>query len=368
MKHMLISRWLPVYVCLLAATLLPANAQDLPPWKVAGKLLGKPDGASDFKKSEDVSGIACNRSSGFPRLCILADDETQGAQIVILKDGELIAGDFVKLTDAQHANKPLELDAEGIAFENGSFYVIGSHGRPRHNDDPAKEAASNAKAQATRQIFRITLDTAGVDMQTGKLVSRPAIKPSTDLAGILQRQPDLSPSFDRALDDNGLTIEGIAVRDASLYVGMRGPVIGTDAAVLSMPLSAVFEGQPAPSTLHKLALEKDSLCASRGVRDMTAHANGFLVLAGPVNDPPDGREIQPGDYSIYLWDGKSGPERVMDLPAYGKKVKPEALLPLDGDAERVRVLLLFDGPKEGAPRSLEVPLKPMDPTRSRPCP
>ena len=51
-----------------------------------------------------------------------------------------------------------------------------------------------------------------------------------------------------------------------------------------------------------------------------------------------------------------------------KFCQPEALLPLDSDAERVRVLLLFDGPKEGAPRSLEVPLKPMDPTRSGPCP
>src|SRR6476620_4512765 len=155
MKHMLINRWLPVCVCLLAAPLLPANAQDLPPWKVDGKLLGKADGASDFKKSEDVSGIACDRSSGFPRLCLVADDETQGTQIVVLKDGELIAGDFIKLTEAQHAGKPLELDAEGVAFESGIFYVIGSHGRPRHGDDPKTEEKSNAKAKATRQIFSI---------------------------------------------------------------------------------------------------------------------------------------------------------------------------------------------------------------------
>src|SRR5215213_3646730 len=210
MKHALIDRWLPVYVCLLAVAPLPANAQDPPPWKIAGKLLGKADGASDFKKSEDVSGIACDRSSGFPRLCLVADDETQGAQIVILNDGDMVAGDFIKLTDAQHGSKPLELDAEGVAFDGGSFYVVGSHGRPRHNDDPKKEAASNAKAQATRQIFRITLDASSVDIKSGKLASQPAVKPSTDLAGILQQQGDLSSSYDRALEDNGLTIEGIA--------------------------------------------------------------------------------------------------------------------------------------------------------------
>jgi len=138
---------------------------------------------------------------------------------------------------------------------------------------------------------------------------------------------------------------------------MRGPVLGTDAAVLSVPLSAVFDGQQAPSRLHKVQLEKDTLGKPRGVRDMTRYADGFLVLAGPVNDPPEDREIQQSDYSIYVWDGESGLKRVMDVPAYGKKVKPEALLPLDGNAERVRVLLLFDGPKEGAPRSLEVKLK-----------
>jgi hypothetical protein len=357
MKHALINRGLLVCLCLLAVPLLTAHAQDAPPWKVDGKLLGEAEGASDFEKSKDVSGIACDRSSGFPRLCLVADDETQGAQIVILKDGELVAGDFIKLTDAQHAAKPLELDAEGVAFENGSFYIVGSHGRPRHRDDPKKEAESNAKAQATRQIFRVTLDASSVDMKSGKLISQPAIKPSTDLAGILQRQPDLSSSYDRALEDNGLTIEGIAVRDGRLYAGMRGPVLGTDAAVLSVPLSAVFDGQQAPSKLHKVQLEKDTLGKPRGVRDMTRHADGFLVLAGPVNDPPEDREIQQSDYSIYVWDGESKPKRVMDVPAYGKKVKPEALLPLDGDAERVRVLLLFDGPKEGAPRSLEVKLK-----------
>lgn len=357
MKHALIGRWLPVCLCLVAVPILTAQAQDPPPWKVDGKLLGKADGASDFKKSKDVSGIACDRGSGFPRLCLVADDETQGAQIVILKDGELVAGDFIKLTDAQHAARPLELDAEGVAFESGSFYVVGSHGRPRHHDDPTKEAASNAKAQATRQIFRVTLDASSVDMKSGKLVSQPAIKPSTDLAGILQHQPDLSPSYDRALEDNGLTIEGIAVRDGRLYVGMRGPVLGTDAAVLSVPLSAVFDGQQAPSRLHKIPLEMDTLGKPRAVRDMTWHANGFLVLAGPVNDPPEDREIQPSDYSIYVWDGESGLKRARDVPVYGKKVKPEALLPLEGDAQRVRVLLLFDGPKEGEPRPLEVTLK-----------
>ena len=355
-KFALIGMWIPL--CLLASPPLPVSAQEV--WKVDEKLLGKAkDGG--FKKSEDASGIACDRSSGFPRLCLVADDETQGAQIVILKDEKLVAGDFIRLTNAQHDGKPLELDAEAVAFDGGSFYVVGSHGRARHVDDPSEEAKNNAKAEATRQIFRITLDTTSVDMKNGKLVSQPAIKRSTDLIGILQRQLDLSSSFDRELAENGLTIEGVAVREGRMYIGMRGPVLGTEAAVLSVPLSAIFEDQQASSKLHRLALETDTLGKPRGVRDIIRYASGFLVLAGPLNDPPDDREIQPSDYSIYEWDGAGVLERVRHIPAFGRKVKPEALLPLDGDRQRGRVLILFDGPEEGAPRPFEVTLKKIAP-------
>lgn len=352
-------RCIALCVCVfsLAASVLAAGAQDLPPWKVHGKLLGKANGPADFEKSKDVSGIACDRNSGFPRLCLVADDETQGTQIVILRDGELVAGDFIRLTDAERKGKPLELDAEAVAFESDNFYVIGSYGRPRHSDDPAEQEKSDAKAKATRQIFRITMSASAVDMQSGKLVGQPVIKPSSTLSGILQSQPEISPWFDKSLDQNGLTIEGIAVRDKTLYIGMRGPVIGTSAAVLSVALSAVFDGQPALSKLHKIELEKDALGGSRGVRDLARYGDGFLVLAGPVNDPPEGSDIQAGDYSIYPWDGENALGKRSDLKAFGKKIKPEALLPLDGDNARVRVLLLFDGPKEGSPTPLEVELK-----------
>ena len=361
MKHSLIRKfalivmWLPV--CLLASPPLPASAQKA--WKVDKRLQGEANDG-DFKKSKDASGIACDRSSGFPRLCLVADDETQGAQVVILKDGELVAGDFIKLTNAQYDGKPLELDAEGVAFSGGSFYVVGSHGRARHEKKAKKEAKNNAKAEATRQIFRITLDATSVDMKNGKLVSQPAIKRSTDLVGILQNEPDLSSSFNRELERNGLTIEGVAVREDRLYIGMRGPVLETKAAVLSVPLSAVFESQQAPSELHRLALGTDTLGRPRGVRDIIRYANGFLVLAGPRNDPPDGK-VRATDYSIYEWDGDRVLERVRHIPAFGKKVKPEALLPLDGDGQRGRVLILFDGPEEGAPRPFEVTLKKIAP-------
>jgi hypothetical protein len=341
-------------LCIFTLGPWPARAGDAGVWKVEGKLRGKPDGDGGFKKSHDVSGMACDLGMPRPRLCMVVDDETQGAQIVLLHDGELTVGDYIPLSDAQYDGKPLELDAEGIAFEGGRFYVIGSHGRARHEDNAAREARNNAKAAATRQIFRIDLPVTAVDMASGKLIAQPKITSSTALTGLLQHLPDIAPWYDRALADNGLTIEGVAVHDKRLYLGLRGPVLGHEAVVVSAVADAVMDGGPADPRVRKLVLGQDKRNAPRGVRDIVHHGSGFLILAGPVNDPDDGA-VADGDYAIYAWDGAQALTPVRDLRSYGNRVKPEALLPLDADTGRPRLLLLFDGPDEGAPRLVDAP-------------
>jgi hypothetical protein len=69
----------------------PAAAQDQAPWPVKGKLLG-----AQGEKSEDVSGIACASATGFPRACLLIDDDVQGAQVVIVKHGEITAASLFR--------------------------------------------------------------------------------------------------------------------------------------------------------------------------------------------------------------------------------------------------------------------------------
>jgi Protein of unknown function (DUF3616) len=243
----------------LVTSVSAALAQGDEPWKMKGKLLGKPTdaGEPDGSKSEDVSAIACATAAGFPRICLLADDESQGAQIVILSDGKLIAGDFIRLIDDVHAGKPLELDAEGVAYADGSFYVIGSHGRPRHEADA---------------------------------------------------------------------------------------------------LGTLFEGRSEGAKLDRVGLGEDTLGKPRGIRDLVAFGNGWLLLAGPVSDPPANHDIKLGDYTVFSWNG-SNAAKLLDLKGYGKAVKPEALLPLDEENGKLRALVFFDGPKEGAPQTVEIDLR-----------
>lgn len=339
-------------------------------WEVKKKLYGQPDEsdpdditASD--KSDDVSGIACATETGFPRICMIADDEAQGAQIVILNDGTLRAGTFIRLTKAMDGKTPLELDAEGVAFADGAFYVIGSHGRPRHAPtDPKAEAGSRIRAEATRHLFRIRFDLDRVDLGTGRIADKAQIDETgklveitgtSNLTKFIQEQPALKPFYDRPLELGGLTIEGVAVKGGRLHAGLRGPLLDDGkAAILSVPLTDLFEGKAGAGRLDSVWLGSDSRDKARGVRDLVAMPDGFLILAGPVQDPDDDK-VEDGDYTVFRWNGTDAPKRGFDLDGYGKKTKPEALVPLDRDGSRMRILVLFDGPKEGGPRAIEIP-------------
>jgi hypothetical protein len=116
---------------------------------------------------------------------------------------------------------------------------------------------------------------------------------------------------------------------------------------LSVAVAGVF-GRAAPDAhLHRLPLGKGT-----GVRDLAAFRDGVLVLGGPSASGP-------GPYGIYWWDGESDDARLLEdlADVVGKKGKrkAEALLPLDEDASGLRLLVLFDGEKEGAPVVITVP-------------
>lgn len=335
---------------LFAAVPPMARARADVPWTVEGKLLGKPRDANveDSKKSKDISGIACASDAGFPRSCLVVDDEAQGAQVLMVKERMGEAGAPVHLIDDAVGGKLVELDGEGVGYSEGAFYVIGSHGRPRHEDGSDRNW-EDAKTKASRRIFRIRLapTAGGADQPQAQIV------PSSELPRFIMMWPELKQAFDRPLADNGLTIEGVAVRNGRLYAGMRGPVLEDGkAAVLSVPLDALFDGKQGKSELMKMDLGTDASGARRGVRDLASFGDGFLVLAGPEIDPPKGRAVATGDYSIYAATS-TGVTRLADLKGYGAEIKPEALLPLDTANGRIRALILFDGADEGGGKIIE---------------
>jgi hypothetical protein len=307
-------------------------------WPVHGKLQGK-----NGKKSKDMSGIACTAPQDFPRACLVIDDNLQAAQFVTVQDGEIQAGDMMPLIDNRFKGKALELDGEGVAYADGFFYVIGSHGRPRDSEHkfekPKHRKKLAARIEASSQIVRFRPEGAH------KLS---AVEKQGKLRAIIEREPALSKYLDSRLEDNGLTIEGIAVRHGRILAGFRGPSLAEGrAAVLSVAVDAIFGNATASPHLYRLPLGK-----GQGIRDLAVFGDGVLVLAGPTASDP-------GQYAIYWWDGESDDAKLLkdlaDVVGKKGKRKAEALLPLDETPSGLRVLILFDSEKEGAPVTVTIP-------------
>jgi hypothetical protein len=287
---------------------------------------------------------------------MVIDDELQSAQFVTLKKDTLVAGDSlplvtgsfsgtpIRVVDDGSSGEPLPLDGEGVAFADGFFYVIGSHGHPRgrgHKLYPIRDAAEiEAKIMASSKIVRIKAD------------SRDA-KTSYVLRHLIRCDPVLKDFADRRLDENGVTIEGVAVREDRLFAGFRGPVLPDGKAViLSVSLAALFDGAAPDPRLHRVDLRHN-----RGVRDLAPWAEGLLVLAGPSGG-------EKGNYSVFFWDTSSKDvTRLGRLPDVKSKdgkqqFKAEAILPLDQNAGKLRILVFFDGAGEGGPRDFPVDAPP----------
>lgn len=319
-------------------------------WSVEGKLYGKPkDGGQE---ATDISGLACAPVVGTTRTCLIVDDESQGAQLVLLREGHLVAGDTIRLSRDMLGNKPLELDAEGVAFADGVFYVVGSHGRPRHDEDKSEDEIK-ARTQATRHLYRIDLSKAGVDPKTGKFAKAAIVVESVSLDRFIAADPRLAAA-DVPLDENGLTIEGLAVSGHTLCLGFRGPSVSSTAVALDIPLSALFDGQPGKGVAQLLTLGLDTSKKARGIRDLSRVAGGYVGIAGPVTDPADkSYVILRGDYALFWWDGHAAPV-LRDLDGFGIATKPEAIVPLSLARGKLRALLLFDGPLRGKPTVVEI--------------
>jgi hypothetical protein len=324
--------------------LSPSGAADDGVWHVKNTLVSKKG-----DKSTDISGIACTGDS-FPLACMVIDDDMQAAQFVTVREGELKAGDTIRLIDDDFHGDPLELDGEGVAYASGSFYVIGSHGHPRdkhHKLDPVGNAAEiAARIAASSQIVRIRLKPQ-VREELGEDDVQ-AVERSSKLRPVIAAQSDLQPFVDRRLENNGLTIEGVAVLGGRLYAGFRGPSLDEGMSpLLSVHMDSIFGDAPAEPMLNKLPLG-----AGRGVRDLSVFEEGLLVLAGPTADDE-------GAYTVHWWSPATGRTQfladITEAAGAGKHSKPEAILPLDKAPSGLRVLILSDGENEGAPRPIIVP-------------
>jgi len=281
--------------------------------------------AGSVLEDTNLSGIACLSGKN----CLVGADEGRAVQFVELSRPArtLKVGKTVSLL-------PLgkEIDIEAIAAEDDSYYIIGSHGISK----------KQGEQQANRfRIFRLKVD---------RVTGTPARVDVATLSGILRSDPVLGERFQMPLQQNGLNIEGLAVRDGRLFVGFRNPNLDGYAFVMEIAAADVFESKTKPQyVLHKLPLGK-----GLGIREIVAAKTGFLIIAGNAGSEPSEKFTESQNYeedrefSLVFWDGKGSEVRrigpIPDTPG-----KAEAMTILEESANEITVLILFDGPKGGRP-------------------
>lgn len=260
---------------------------------------------------------------------------------------------FLDLEDSDE-----EADIEGLAVCDGWLWVTGSHARTRPK--PGKDGADCidldrlANLRDTRPrclLARIPLVQSEVGWapvrKDGKrragMVQQS--KQGSALAKAMRKDPLLGPFTRVPAKEGGLDVEGIAVTDGRVALGLRGPVIGAFAVLLETELECKKSGRlalAAPLAKRLLALE------GLGIRDLKRRGDDLLILAGPTTGLS-------GPCAVYLWRDWANdpvrdqtevrlhrPERLLDLPFGRGFDHPEGLALWDESGETL--LVVCDSP------------------------
>ena len=334
---------------------------------VEGNLSSGKDGGV----AEDVSGIAClDLDSGtMRRRCLAVSDESRAAQFVDVLDQKIVVGAALPLIGTQPSDgilggrpsvscpggeaKSGEFDGEGVAYAKPHFYIVGSHGCGRHSGKFRVSSFLLARIRVA--------DDGGIRAADGSVpppgAPQAALVESTyRLSDALRRATIVGAYFGKELGKaNGLNVEGIAVLGDQLLAALRAPSLEGEAYLVSVPVRDLFAPgrEPLSGAPTLISLK---LGTGIGIRDIAPVPDGrLLVLSGPAQE-------QAVPSKLFVVDPKSGAATLLGTLASvsdGNAVgKPEAVTVLSATSGELRLLMLFDGLRNGGPREYRVTLPP----------
>ncbi len=241
-------------------------------------------------------------------------------------------GDYVHLP----AGSTEEVDIEGLAVCENFLWVTGSHSLKREKPEAKTDKKAIKKlSKMVRETNRYLLARIPVvrDAATGHYeLHKSCVDPAdpehtlhasrlfgtgaTDvLTDALRQDEHLGRFLSIPSKENGFDVEGLAVMEDRIFLGLRGPVLRGWAVILEIKLEAisdtVFTLQrhgPKGALYRKHFLDLGGL----GVRDLLAHGDDLLILAGPTMDL-DGHVL------LYRWKGvsKVGKQAVVENDELG---------------------------------------------------
>lgn len=221
---------------------------------------------------------------------------------------------------AQEGKGGAELDLEAVDVAQSALWLCGSHCHVRlaSEDDDKDQIRAEIRRRPSRHLLaRITLkDDAS---RPGKVKTAPR-KGRGSIRGALAGDAYLRPFLDLPSKENGLDIEGLAVTEDEVLLGLRGPRLDNSAVVVHLRLNKELEVKS-----YRLSfLDLGSLA----IRDLSRSGSAIFIIAGPVADAR-------GPFRLYRWEPEvtpliQHPEKLYDWPTGSEK--PEGLCFLERNA------------------------------------
>lgn len=314
---------------------------------------------------EDISAVLLTQNQHL----WLGSDETSTVECLSLVDGDKFANhqqfriaEFIDLP----ASEDEEIDIEGLACADHYLWFVGSHSYKRKNVKQNKTDETNISrlAKVTSEENRYILGK--IPLVDGKLFkSCPHPQNSTKqlvaakleltnqgnlLMSALADDPHLGFFVKAAIPgkDNGFDIEGLAVDDNKIFLGLRGPVLRGWAIILEIELE---DSQPGLMRLSNITEEGKSYkkhfiwLKGLGIRDLCLVGKDLLILAGPTMDLD-------GPVQVYRLENIDNlPENILHRPnlvqeiPYGDRCDHAEGITLFDDVSGVpSLLVVYDSP------------------------
>lgn len=282
------------------------------------------DGLSVALQIGNTLWVANDESSSLERLLLVKEDHS--GQYMYGRHHTQFPLDGLIDLPAPSVDDPRELqeiDIEGLAYENGYLWLVGSHSLKRKKPS-AKKTGAQAQKQLGKMVFeanRYLLARIPVVHADGEFtLAREFTDDLTKYTAACLRTNETGNDLTSALKDdlhlgaflgipgkeNGFDVEGLAVSGSRLFLGLRGPVLRGWAVILELE---VADDKTDPSLLRLKRVHSDGRqyrkhfvqLGGLGIRDLCVEGDDLLILAGPTMDLD-------GPVTVYRWKNGTQPK------------------------------------------------------------
>lgn len=237
----------------------------------------------------------------------LGSDETATLECLTYQDGEFgqhqhfHLSEFLELPEGNDQ----EVDIEGLDYFDHYLWIVGSHSikrkkpKQKHSSEENRERLTILERENNRYLLaRIPL----IDGKLHRFCPHPD-DPSTVLTAAMLESAKIGNQLTKALrrdehlgdylrthtpgKENGFDIEGLAVYQGKIFLGLRGPVLRGWAIILELQIKQTRT--PGKLRLQKLATgqrykKRFVNLNGLGIRDLCVSGEDLLILAGPTMD------------------------------------------------------------------------------------